>query len=96
MKDARTLREKARQAMLSGELPDRRPDSTWGGQGAGDACTICGEPVARDEADLEIEFVGADARASRRRYHMHPRCFVAWESERLVPDPERRNGGASG
>jgi hypothetical protein len=75
------LREKARQAMQAGALPDRRPDRAWGGSGVGAACAICVTPVRPDELEFEIEFArnGDDRPAT---YHLHVRCFEAWQSER--------------
>jgi hypothetical protein len=76
------LREKARQAMQAGMLPDRRPDRAWGGSGVGAACAICANPVKNDELEFEIEFarIGADRHVDT--YHLHVRCFEAWQSER--------------
>jgi hypothetical protein len=72
----------------------------WGGPGVGADCTICNAPVKRDELEFEIEFArdGDDLGASM--YHVHIRCFAAWEFERtisieLVPGPssgDRRDG----
>ena len=79
------LREKARQAMQAGMLPDRRPDRAWGGSGVGAACAICADTVKNDELEFEIEFarIGTDRKADT--YHLHVRCFEAWQSER---DPQ--------
>ena len=63
-----------------GGLPARRPDSIWGGPGAGACCTICGTHLADTEMELEIEFVRGDG-FSADRYHVHVSCFAAWEAE---------------
>jgi hypothetical protein len=67
-------------SLEGGRLPERRPDSIWGGPGAGACCTICNAHLSSDEMELEIEFArgngfGAD------RYHVHVGCFAAWEAE---------------
>jgi hypothetical protein len=72
------LRAKAREAILAGRLPRRRPAKTWGGPGAGLRCTICGSPVGHDEMELEIEFRDD---AGRNEHHVHVPCFAAWEVE---------------
>jgi hypothetical protein len=73
------LRAKAREAILAGRLPRRRPAKTWGGPGAGLRCTICGSPVGHDEVELEIDF-GRDG-AGHIEHHVHVPCFAAWEVE---------------
>jgi len=55
MPDEPLLREKARAAIRAGKLPSRRPDRTWGGPGIGEPCTICGEPIRRDQLEFEIQ-----------------------------------------
>ena len=79
MLDETILREKARAVVLSGKLPARRPDRTWGGPGVGALCSVCQLPVTKDELEFEIQFArdgGLD------KYHVHVRCFAAWEFER--------------
>jgi hypothetical protein len=74
------LREKAREAIRAGKLPNRRPIRSWGGPGAGARCTICGALVTLDELELEIEFA-RDGDAGRDEHHVHVPCFTAWETE---------------
>jgi hypothetical protein len=100
MNDECTLRDKARAVIQGGKLPNRHPDRMWGGPGVGAHCTICSAPVKRDELEFEIEFArdGDDPAAST--YHVHIRCFAAWQFEReisveLAPGPsssDRRDG----
>lgn len=78
MGEENILRRKARKAILSGKLPERLPDRTWGGPGAGDCCTICDAPIEADELELEIEFARG---FGRDRHHVHIRCFAAWDFE---------------
>lgn len=81
LSDDRDLREKAREAIQAGKLPDRRPDHVWGGPGTGAQCTICGAPVGDDDVELEIEFI-RDASPRPSRHHVHVGCFSALELER--------------
>lgn len=78
----RNLREKAREVIQAGKLPNRRPDRTWGGPGAGACCTICNAPLKQDEVELEIEFARGVNHAAVDKYHVHVRCFAAWNVER--------------
>ena len=68
------------QALNGGKLPERRPDSIWGGPGAGAGCTICGAYVSEDQMELEIEFAREDG-LGVDRHHVHVSCFAAWEAE---------------
>jgi len=88
MSDESTLRERARQAIEAGKLPSCRPKSMWGGPGIGACCGICDKPVMHDETEFEIEFAQNDR--SRRivdYYHLHLKCFAAWEFERHKFEP---------
>jgi hypothetical protein len=82
MDDERMVREKAREVIRSGKLPDRRPDRMWGGAAARADCAICGAPLRPDEVEFEIEFVRNGEGSGADRYHLHTRCFAAWELER--------------
>lgn len=78
-----TLRDKARDAIRNGTLPTRTPDRITGGPGRGEACSVCGESIGYYQIALELEFTrpgGVD------KYPLHPRCCVAWESERAHGD----------
>ena len=82
MADEPDLAAKAHEAIRSGNLPSRRADRTFGGPGNGDACAVCREPVRSNQMELELEFNRHGARPGLDRYHLHPRCFTAWELER--------------
>jgi hypothetical protein len=81
-----SLRDAARRAIHNGALPDRRPSRTWRGPGIGAPCTICERPATLDDLELEIEFDRAGDDPGVDRFHVHPRCFAAWELER-TPEP---------
>ena len=82
MPDERILREKAREAIRTGKLPSRRPDRTWAGPGINNSCTICGGPIKLDQLEFEIQFAHDGAAPGVERFHVHLRCFAAWEFER--------------
>jgi hypothetical protein len=68
--------------VLSGKLPNRTPDHTWGGPGSGAECGICGLRIDQDETELEIEFRREDEGRFSDQYQVHVRCFGVWERER--------------
>ena len=65
-----------------GKLPARRPDRTWGGPGVGAPCAVCNEPVMKDQLELEVQFARERAVPGLDKFHIHVRCFAAWEFER--------------
>jgi hypothetical protein len=85
MPDEARLREQARAAIQSGKLPSHAPHRTWGGPGVGAECSVCGRPVTRDELEFEIQFEHDGAQPGLDRFHVHIRCFAAWEFERNKP-----------
>ena len=85
--DGSALSEKAREAIENGKLPTRSPDRIMGGPGCGDACAICGESLRRNQMELEPEFRQDGEAAEVHKYHLHPRCFMAWES--MIPSESR-------
>lgn len=80
--DESTLREKARSALKSGKLPNRRAERMWGGPGSGGDCAVCGQCVTREEMGFDLEFAGDGARPGPVNHELHMRCFAAWEFER--------------
>jgi len=82
MPDEAILREKARIAVRNGKLPARRPDRTWGGPGVGAICSVCELPVKKDELEFEIQFARDGDNPGLDKFHVHIRCFAAWELER--------------
>ena len=82
MSDESALREKARDIIRTGKLPSRRPDRTWGGPGVNAECAVCGLPVRPDEMEFEIQFARDGDNPGLDKYHVHIRCFAAWELER--------------
>jgi hypothetical protein len=82
--DESTLRARARDVIRAQKLPSRRPDRTWGGPGVGAPCAVCGLPVGTHEMEFEIQFArdGAGLDPGLDKFHVHLRCFAAWEFER--------------
>ena len=82
MPDDSILREKARAVVRSGKLPARRPDHAWSGPGVGAECSVCLLPVTEDQLEFEIQFARDDDDPGLDKFHVHVRCFAAWEFER--------------
>jgi hypothetical protein len=85
MSDERILRDKPRAAIREGKLPSRPPDRTWGGPGVGATCSVCSLPVTQEEKELEIQFARDGDNPGLDKFHVHIRCFAAWEFERKHP-----------
>jgi hypothetical protein len=75
------LREKAREVLRAGKLPDRAPDSLWGGPGTGAKCVVCGASTTQSEVEIEIEFTHDDNPLGSDNYHVHQRCYSMLELE---------------
>jgi hypothetical protein len=80
--DETTLRAAAREVIRIGRIPSRLPDRTWGGRGIGAPCTICTGVIRRDQMEFEIQFEHGGPTPGLDRFHVHVRCFAAWEFER--------------
>jgi hypothetical protein len=92
MENGNELRQKAREAILSGRIPSHPPERTWGGRGVGANCAICGRPVTRDEVEFEVEFGSDDPAVGNYRFHYE--CHAAWDQEAKSNGlPRTTNGG---
>jgi len=49
---------------------------------------VCGEAVTKDQLEFEVEFAHDGDNPGLDKFHVHVRCFAAWEFERT-------NNGAS-
>ena len=87
MPDEVRLREQARAAIQSGKLPSRNPDRTWGGPGVGAMCAVCEKPVTKEDMEFEIQFARDGDNPGLDKFHVHIRCYAAWEFERNKPRP---------
>ena len=82
MPNEQQVRVLARKVLRAGTVPRRDPDRTWGGAGVDMACTICGNAIPRSQMEYEVQFSHDGANPGLDRFHMHLRCFAAWEMER--------------
>jgi len=82
--DEAALRELVRRVIRRQEIPNRRPDRTWGGPGTGISCAICDAPVRKEETELEIEFAFDGDKPGFAVYHVHGPCFAMWELEQTT------------
>ena len=82
MPDEKALREKARAAIQAGKLPSRPPDWTCSSSGFGATCSVCGLPLTKDEKEFEIQLTHDGDNPGLDKFHVHIRCFAAWEFER--------------
>jgi hypothetical protein len=82
MDDEQLVRAKVREVLRTGKLPNRRPDRTWGGPGVGAPCSVCDVPVTSLQLEFEIQFAHDGDNPGLDKYHVHVRCFAAWEFER--------------
>jgi hypothetical protein len=53
-----------------------------GGPGVGAECSVCGRPVTKNELEFEIQFARDGDNPGLDKFHVHIRCFAAWEFER--------------
>jgi hypothetical protein len=79
--DDRSLREKVREIVRAGKLPNGSPDHIWGGMGTGAECAICGGGIGSGDIELEVRFPAADS-GGKATYIVHLRCFSILEDER--------------
>jgi hypothetical protein len=75
------LRDRAREAIKSGRLPSGKPARTLGGLGSGRSCALCGTLLLPTQMEIEIEVDLYGSMQGLDKYHLHPRCFAAWEFE---------------
>ena len=77
--------EPAQTVIQSGKLPSRAPDRTWGGPGVGAPCSVCEKPVTKEEMEFEIQLARDGDNSWLDKFHVHIRCYAAWEFERNKP-----------
>ena len=83
MSNEQPIRPLARKVLHERLMPPHDPEYTWAGAGAGLPCTICGDPITRDQVEYELHFRRHAAAIPRLTgFHLHLRCFAAWEMER--------------
>lgn len=72
------LRELVRALLRDGCLPRETPAQTWGSEGSGWRCDVCGYPIGVGETEYELLF----ARLVDASLHLHRPCYELWELER--------------
>jgi hypothetical protein len=72
------LRLLARKLMEAGTLPTAIPHQTWGGNGSGQPCSLCGKSIRPNDVEYEIEISDGAHQASHR---FHFVCHAAWQFE---------------
>jgi hypothetical protein len=82
MPNEHRIRALARNIFQAGLMPRRDPDGTWGGKGVDVPCAICGERIGPDQLEYELQFGQEGATPDVDLFHLHLRCFAAWEMER--------------
>ena len=82
--DEISLRERAKQLLITGRLPFSDPATSWAGCGRGEPCCICQVLVRPDQIGFDLAF-----RMPQREVelHMHSRCRIAWEQARASRTP---------
>ena len=78
--DREELTALIRERIERGELPRQRQRRMWSGSGEDLPCSGCGEPVRRDDLQIDLEFQIGGGLEERR---FHTICYAIWELERL-------------
>jgi hypothetical protein len=81
MPDDTFVREKARAAVRDGTIPNRRPDGSWARPGGDSICSICKLLITFVQMEFELHFARNGDKAGVDEFHIHIRCFSAWERE---------------
>ena len=89
MLDEDVLRSKARAVVQQGKMPAHAPDRVWGGPGVDAPCAVCERPISKNEMEFEVQFArdGHGGGGDLDKFHLHRRCFAAWEFERSIASP---------
>ena len=87
------LRERARELIREGRLPDRAPARVWGGPGSGVTCALCAEAIPASEMEYEAD---AAVGSAVQTLHFHFVCHAAWQLECLRVDYDRRTEAGTG
>lgn len=80
MRDQDSLRALVRRKLRSGDLPWDSVPRVWGGKGANETCSLCGEAVPPE--GFVMEGIG-DGMIS---FYFHVGCFHMWDVERRKSD----------
>jgi hypothetical protein len=75
------LRLRARELIEGGTLPAAVPGRTWGGNGSGQPCSLCGKYIHPNDVEYEFEMSDGARRKSYHFYRFHLMCRWAWQLE---------------
>jgi len=78
------LRERAREAIVSGKLSAKTSYRAERGPSLGGVCAVCGRRLLPTESEYEVEFDQDTRRPAPTMFHLHVACFHAWEIERRL------------
>ncbi len=84
------LRERARELIHAGRLPDVVPTRMWGGRGSGQTCALCGDVVPQTEVEYELEPEPGTV------LHFHFMCHAAWQLECVRATPGKTEAPSPG
>ena len=59
-------------------LPLARPSQMWAGDGSGEPCDACDQPIPRDDVEYEAQFLPGGT------FRFHRKCFDTWHQERAA------------
>jgi hypothetical protein len=79
--DDKFVREKARAAVRDGTIPNRPPHNSWARPGGDAICSVCGLPITIAQMEFELHFARDGDKSGVDEFHIHIRCFAAWELE---------------
>jgi hypothetical protein len=79
--DDKFVREKAHAAVRDGTIPNRRPDGSWARPGGDVICSVCGLPITIVQMEFVLQFDRDGDKSEADEFHIHIRCFAAWERE---------------
>ena len=69
------LRQIAHERCEAGELVNRAPVKTWAGEGSGQRCSLCGEPIASSQVEYEVDVPDGEV---LRTFRFHLLCHQVW------------------
>jgi hypothetical protein len=71
--------DKTRDKMRRGGLPAPFQTKPWRGNGSGDPCSGCGDPIGRTETEVDVDVRGA------LTLTFHEECYAAWATFPAAP-----------
>ena len=85
MPNEQRIRALARSVLQAGGIP--RHAFTNAERVIDFACAICGERIRPDQVEYEVQFAHDGVTPGVDLFHLHLRCFAAWELERTKAAP---------